>query len=137
MIRMFKTVFLFLCFVPFLCPQAYGSVEIYAKGHQYDSLQTYLTSKKLALFRAHQKGLSDETRHKLYVLSIENGITGVLQDFYQAWDQSRLQTVFRISPDQLQNAIQQAVTASKDPKLLISQPGKVRIMELTSSPTKN
>ena len=69
--------------------------------------------------------------HKLYVLSVENGVVGALQDFYQTWGQADLQTPQSISSGQLQEAIQQAVTTSKDPKLLISEPGKVRIMALT------
>ena len=73
------------------------------------------------------KDLSDAVLHKLYVLSVENGMVSALQDFYQALGQSN-----SISPEQVQEAIQQTVTTSKDPKLLISGAGKVRIMSLTT-----
>jgi len=72
------------------------------------------------------------TQHKLYVLSVENGVVDALQDFYQPQGQQGFPIGQEISSEQLQAAIQQAVTASKEPKLLISEPGKVRIMALTS-----
>jgi len=116
-------------------PQAQGAIEIYANGHKYSSPQEYLASKKPAkIVQSHQSGitakgdpyninLSNTTLHELYVLSIENGVVGALQDFYGTLASRS------ITPEQLQEAIQQAVTRSKDPKLLISEPGKVRIME--------
>ena len=160
-----RILFLVLC-VPVFGPQARGAaIEIYANGHKYDSLQTYLTSKepvkaivpssapvslnsqqedyirkeaqqlgikvdfsKVKTYQVNQKKIPDTVLHKLYVLSVENGVVNALQDFYEA----RGQSDFQISPEQLQGAIQQEVTMSKNPKLLISQPGKVRIMSLTA-----
>ena len=114
-----------------------GAIEIYANGHKFDSIQQYTSWKESSAqlkkdpsSKAHQVNLSDATRRKLYVLSIENGMAGILQNFYQTWGQSVLPLTHRISSDQLQGAIQQAVTASKDPKLLISGPGKMRIVDL-------
>ncbi len=154
-----RILFLVLCVFPVFGPQARGAVEIYANGHQYDSLQAYLASKKSAVaqspstpaslnsrqedyirkeaqqlgikvdfskvktLKVNQKKLSDTALHKLYVLSVENGVAGALQDFYST------PVGRRIFPEQLQGAIQQAVIRSKDPKLLISGPGKVRILE--------
>lgn len=113
-----------LCVFPVLVPQARGAVEIYANGHQYDSLQAYLASKKSVAAPSPPGKLSDTALHKLYVLSVENGVVGALKDFYST-------PVGRsITAAQLQEAIQQAVTRSKDPKLLISKPGKVRIMAI-------
>ncbi len=123
---MMRILFLVLCVFPVLAPQARGAVEIYANGHQYDSLQEYLASKKSAVAPSPPEKLSDIALHKLYVLSVENGVVGALQDFYST-------PVGRsITAEQLQEAIQQAVTKSKDPKLLISKPGKVRIMSLNA-----
>jgi hypothetical protein len=112
---------------------AYSAIEIYVNGHKYDSPQAYLASKRSAVVVGARhavpvhKDLSDAVLHKLYVLSVENGMVSALQDFYQALGQSN-----SISPEQLQEAIQQTVTTSKDPKLLISGAGKVRIMSLTT-----
>jgi hypothetical protein len=86
--------------------------------------------KKIKTLQIDHKNLSDTSLHKLYVLSVENGMVGALQEFYQTWGQSDLPINSIISSEQLQEAIQQAVATSKDPKLLISEPGKVRIMEL-------
>jgi hypothetical protein len=86
---------------------------------------------KIKTLQINHKNLSDGALHKLYVLSIENGMVGALQDFYQAWGQSNLRVNNIISSEQLQEAIQQAVATSNEPKLLISEPGKIRIMVLT------
>lgn len=147
---MLRILFLFLWLIPVvLGSPARGEIEIYANGHKYDSLQAYQVSKESAVAHSSQESqniLSDATRHKLYVLSIENGMAGILQDFYETLDQSGPQMVHTLipgtpvslsnTPEQLQEAIQQAVTASKDPKLLISQPGKMRIMDLTPDNSK-
>ena len=120
--------FLVLWIIPVLGSQAQGAIEIYANGHKYDSPQAYLASKKsVKTLQVNQKNLSDTALHKLYVLSVENGVVSALQDFYQTCGESDF-----ISPEQLQEAIQQAVTTSKDPKFLISGEGKVRIMALTA-----
>jgi len=63
-------------------------------------------------------------------------VVGALQDFYQNWGQSEVQVPRTISSEQLQVAIQQAVATSKEPKLLISEPGKVRIMAMSPDNTK-
>jgi len=131
---MMRILFLVLCVFSVLGPQARGAIEIYANGHKYDSLQAYLASKKSAAVPSSPKKSSGSTTlttgdtalHKLYVLSVEHGVAGALRDFYE----TRGQPDFRISPEQLPEAIAQAVTTSKDPKLLISRPGKVRIMGL-------
>jgi hypothetical protein len=128
-----RILFLLLWISPVLGSQAWA-IEIYADGHQYNSFQAYQASKKstkASTPQVNRSGLSDATLHRFYVLSIENGMVGALQDFYQNWGQSYLQMPRRISSDQLQKAIQEAVTTSKDPKLLISTPGKVRIMAMS------
>jgi hypothetical protein len=122
-----RILFLVLWVVFVFQTPAYPAIEIYANGHKYDSPQTYLASRKSAkILQGNQKDLSDATLHKLYVLSVENGVVGALRDFYQTRGQSDF-----ISPEQLQEAIQQAVTTSKDPKLLISGAGKVRVMSFS------
>ena len=134
---MLKILFLFLWIIPFGASPVHGAIEIYAHGHKFDSIQEYNSWKESSVHikkdsssKAHQVNLSDATRRKLYVLSIENGMAGILQNFYQSWGQSALPVTHRISSDQLQGAIQQAVMASTDPKMLISQPGKMRIVDL-------
>ena len=135
---MLRTLFLILWTIPFMASLAEGDIEIYANGHKYNSIQAYVAAKKLAASRPAPtpvplKGnMSDATLHKLYVLSVENGVVGALQDFYQNVGHSDFQITHQISSDQLQEAIQQAVTTSKDPKLLIAEPGKMRIMGLKS-----
>jgi hypothetical protein len=142
-ILMKRILFFVLWAIPLLQPQAQGAIEIYANGHKYDSLQLYQASKKsIAMpspvdfskdktFQVNQKNLSETALHKFYVLSVESGVIGALKDFYQTWGHSDLQMTPRISSVQLQKAIQQAVTTSKDPKLLISDQGKVRIMAIS------
>lgn len=88
---------------------------------------------KVKTFQVDHQNISDTTRHKLYILSVENGVVGALQDFYQTWGQSDIQIPRKITSEQLQEAIQQAVLRSKYPKLLISEPGKMRIMALTAN----
>jgi hypothetical protein len=125
---MLRILFLLLWTIPLLGLQARGDIEIYAHGHKYDSLQAYQASEEHP--SKNHDNLSDATLHKLYTLSIENGMAGILQNFYQSWGLSGIQVPSRVSSDNLQEAIQQVVTASKDPKLLISEPGKMRIMGL-------
>lgn len=87
---------------------------------------------KIKTYQIDHHNISNSTRHQLYVLGVENGMVGALQDFYQTWGQSDIPITRRISSEQLQEAISQAVTSSKYPKLLISEPGKMRIMALTA-----
>jgi hypothetical protein len=87
---------------------------------------------KVKTFQVNQRGVSDATMHQLYVLGVEHGMVEALHDFYQSWGESNFQMPKRISSEQLQEAIQQAVTTSKDPKLLISEPGKMRIMAMSN-----
>lgn len=87
---------------------------------------------KVKTFQVNHKDLSGKSLHKLYVLSVENGLVGALQGFYSSWGQTDLQIPRLVSSGHLQEAIQDAVTTSKDPKLLISEPGKMRIMALTT-----
>ena len=91
---------------------------------------------KIKTFQVNQESLNDTTRHQLYVLSVENGVVSALQDFYHNRGQYDIQMPHRISSAQLQGAIQQAVTRSKDPKLLISEPGKIRIMAISPDHSK-
>ena len=124
----------FLLLIPNLQSQAQGAIEIYANGHKYDSIQAYQLSEKPTIKSSHSKykGLSDSTLQQLYALSVENGVTGVLQDFYQGWERIETPVVRILSSQQLQKAIQLAVTSSQDPKLLITGRGKMRIMGLTN-----
>ena len=85
---------------------------------------------KIKTFQINQNRLSNAALHKLYVLSVEHGMVSALQDFYQAWGQPAVRITRSINAEQLQEAIQEQVTVSRSPKLLISEPGKVRIMAL-------
>lgn len=146
---MIRTLFLVLCLILGFWPQARGtSIEIYAHGHKYDSLQAYLVSKKAAavssrpqkysgsteftLSKAEGLTTGERTLHQLYVLGVENGMVGALRDFYETRGPSAFQMTQRIYPEQLPEVIAQAVAASENPKFLISRPGKVRIMALTA-----
>jgi hypothetical protein len=150
-----RTLFFILSIMFALQYQAYGDIEIYADGHKYDSMEAYQESKsapvvkssadsgQAKMLKVAKKGISDLTRHKLYVMSIENGIVGVFQDFYHTWVVSGHQMAItfkpktpvsrRISLAQLQDAIAKAVTSTKGPKLLITGPGKLRIMALSAA----
>ena len=88
--------------------------------------------KKVKTIQIGPKNLSNSTQHKLYVLSIENGVISALKDFYETQGLPNLGHSRPISSEQLQDAINQAVARSKEPKLLISTPGKVRIMSMSS-----
>ena len=124
---MMKVLFLILYFSLVLKVHAQTPVEIYAKGNKYGSLQAYEASKGHPA--AGQSLPSESARHQLYVLSVEQGVVNALKGFYQTFLPSI--PLGRInSPDEIQEAIRKAVTASNAPKLLISQPGKVRIMTL-------
>jgi hypothetical protein len=127
---MMRILFFVLWAIPVWGPKAQGAIEIYANGHKYASPQEYLASKTLAAVPS-PKELSDTTRHQLYVLSVENGVVDALQDFYENQGQSGFQVARRITSAQLQQAIEQTVTGSKDPKLLISNPGKMRIVAIS------
>ena len=96
-----------------------------------DRLGIKVDFNKVKTFQIGRSVLSGQSMHKFYVLSVENGVVGALQDFYQTWGQTNLQLNSIISSEELQEAIQEAVASSKDPKFLISEPGKVRIMALT------
>ena len=131
-----RILFLVLWIIPVLSSSSQGAIEIFADGHKYDSLQAYQASEKSSTVQtsaasAELTDLSNITRHQLYVLSVENGVVGALQDFYQSQGVLDFQLSHRISSEQLQEVIQQTVTKSTDPKLLISEPGKLRIMSLS------
>ncbi len=85
---------------------------------------------KIKTFQVKQMKLADTVLHKLCILSVENGVVDALQDFYGSRGRSDFHRM--ITSSQLQEAIEQAVRTSKEPKLLISGPGKVRIMALTA-----
>lgn len=135
-----RILFLVLWIILVFASRAHAGIEIYANGQKYDSLKAYKLFEKLGVvhipvgrsipksYQVGQKNLSDASWHQLYVLSVENGMAGVLRDFYQTWGQSQ-----SIASEQLQEAIQQVVTSSKSPKLLISGPGKLRIMALSAA----
>ena len=88
--------------------------------------------RNIKTFQVNQKKLSDSSLHKLYVQGVENGMVDALEDFYQSLGQPDIRMSRKISSEQLQEVIQQAVITSQYPKLLISEPGKVRIMALTT-----
>ncbi|MBF0504660.1 MAG: hypothetical protein HQL14_06105 [Candidatus Omnitrophica bacterium] len=87
--------------------------------------------------------LSEPTGNEMYVLSVEKGVVGALKDFYKTLGASPdyhlgstlLESTY-ITPDQMEEAIKQAVTLSAAPKFLISQPGKVRILTLSADDTQ-
>lgn len=87
---------------------------------------------KVKTFQIGHQNLFDGVQHRLYVLGIENGMASALQDFYAARGGLQFHATRQILPDQLQEAIQEAVTASRSPKLLISEPGKMRIMAIST-----
>ncbi len=93
--------------------------------------------RKVKTFQINSNHLSDMALHRFYVLSVEHGVAGALQDFYKTRELSVFPMGRRISSDQLQDVIAQAVAASKYPKLLISQEGKVRIMDMTPQVSSN
>jgi len=130
---MFFLLWLFLLF----SPKAFAVVEIYANGQKYDSFEDYVASKKThPLVQINELGITESTSHKMYVLGIENGVNEALKNFYQHWGQMDFQFAGPISKSQLQNAIKEEVTKSQNPKLLISEPGKLRIMSLTDKDVK-
>ena len=135
---MMRILFLVLCSMTAVQFTAQAEIEIYADGHKYSSLQAYKTSEKsdrvdLSKIKTDQlksMSLAEMAQHKLYVLSVEKTVVGALQGFYQNWGSPDIKEAREISSGQLKDVIQEAVTSSKDPKLLISGAGKVRIMRL-------
>ena len=160
-----RTLFLLLSLLPAV--QAWGGIEIYVKGHKYDSMEAYQASKRpvvaavttavpvplnnqqedyirqeaqrmgfkvdLSKIKTFQVGKQDpKALHQLYVMSVERGMAYALTDFYQSRGQFDFHIPRQIASSQLQGAIQQAVTNSPSPKLLIAEPGKIRIMALTA-----
>jgi len=87
---------------------------------------------KIKTIQIKPKSQSELAQHRLFVLGIENSVVGALQEFYQNWGQSDIRMPKEVSVDQLQQIIEQAVSSSKEPKLLISEPGKVRIMSISA-----
>ena len=129
---MMKALFLILFLFLGLDAPAQTPVEIYANGHKYDSLQAYEASKSKTL-NVTSNPLSEATMHKLYILSVEKGMVAALQNFYRTfWVGSDFTLGERIAPDQMQEAIKKAVTASGSTKLLIAGSGKVRIMTINT-----
>ncbi len=103
---------------------------------QAQKLGIHVDFSKVKTYQVNQESMSNTTLHRLYVLSVENGIVGALRDFYQDHGQSIFYGGHKVSSQQLQEAIQQAVTTSRGPKLFISQPGKVRIMAMSTDNSK-
>lgn len=105
------------------------SVEIYVRGHKYDSLESYKASKQRFDFADHQ--WNSWHIHTLYLSGVENGLTRALYDFYKPLGVSLLplasSTIFK---SQMQRVIQQAITLSADPKLLIVDGNRLRIMTI-------
>lgn len=107
------------------------AIEIDVNGHHYASLQAYLASKGAVKTKAmNRKEPSGQDLHQLYVLGIEYGVIDALRDFYKTKGKPDFQEARRISPRELQEALQQEVTQTKEAKLLISSPGKLRILGL-------
>ena len=130
---MLRILFLVLWVIPVFNPPAWGAIEIYAHGHKYDSWGAYAASKELAAVpsvKVNQSPLVGADLHQFYVRSVEHGFAGALMDFYQTYGHVDILKPRSISSDQLQDAIKRAVTSSQDPRLLITGPGKVRIMSL-------
>ncbi len=128
---MLRTLFLFSWIIFALGAEAYGGIEIYVNGHKFTSIQAYAQweRSRTKTILVNPKIPIDQVQHKLYVLSIESGIARALKEFYQPHDFSMFRRL-EIYPQQLQRAIQQAVTASTTPKLLIVESGKIRILDL-------
>ena len=132
---MLRILFFSLCFFQVVLVGAQTNIEIFADGHRYDSFKDYQDSKKhleVLSKQAKTATMSPATQHRLYVMSVEKGVVGALEDFYEQRSSPAIQLAHRVTLDQMQEAIQEAVTSSKGPKLLISQPGKIRIMALTT-----
>ena len=131
-ILMKRILFLALGIIPFLGSLAQANIEIYVNGHKYDSLQAYEASKSKTL-NVTSNPLSEATMHKLYILSVEKGMVTAFENFYRTfWAGSDFTLGERIAPDQMQEAIKKAVTASGSTKLLIAGSGKVRIMTINT-----
>ncbi len=123
-----RTLFLALWAIMLACPSA-QSIEIFVKGRKYQSLEAYQASQKPPQSKTDQvkpQEITDAVQHKLYVLSVENGLVNALEAFYQGHGHAKVP----LSDLQLQEAIKQAVTQSPGSKILIAGPGKVRVMSL-------
>ncbi|MDE1921127.1 MAG: hypothetical protein KGJ09_06845 [Candidatus Omnitrophica bacterium] len=151
-----KRTLFFTLSVFFACQSACGAVEIYAAGRRYISFEAYQEAQNAAQASAAAVALDrrqksddrqendirrqagklgikmDLSAHRLYVLGAENGMNKALQDFNQKPGETGPRAFRAISSEELQEAIQRAVTVSKTPKLIIAQPGKLRIMDLST-----
>ena len=134
-------------------------VEIYSGGNKYDSVESYQFSKEsqkepqklkgheakldstqedYIRAKASELGVSvDVTKiktmeipSKLHKVSVEKGVMGALAPFHQTWDNPMPQLARRLDVNLLEEVIKNAMTVSENPKLLISESGKVRIMAL-------
>jgi tRNA A37 N6-isopentenylltransferase MiaA len=117
-----RILLLSFCVLVSTAAAARADIEIYANGQRYASLQAYI--------EAREAGELDPKIHKLFVLGVENGVIEALQDFYQSRTQEDLPQIRTIPLSRLQQYLKQTISMSKDPKLVIAQPGKVRILTL-------
>ena len=123
-----RILFLVLSFILGAPGLSRAAIEIDANGHHYDSLQAYLASEKTTSVVAIAP--ADGGAHRLYSFSVEDGVKDALTDFKQHQKRSDLKITPQITSAQLQAVLEAAMSNSKGPKLLISQPGKMRILSL-------
>jgi hypothetical protein len=163
-IVMMRIMFLALTIFSFLGSPV-RALEIYVNGHRYGSVQEYQALKKsmvpsvplsrqdenFIVIQGEKMGIrvdlrkvktiqvnskqTDVALHELYILSVETGVVNALQGFYRNMGPSDFRAAPKVLADQLQQVIKQAVTTSKNPKLLISRHGKMRIMSLAPDNT--
>ena len=116
--------------------QSYASIEIDADGQRYDSLKDYLTAQQSSSKHPYVSTVVISQKrdsapvHELRSLSAEYGVAGALKDFHQHQRPFDLHLSTSVSAEQLRNILENEISTSKEPKLLISAPGKVRIMSL-------
>ncbi len=74
-------------------------------------------------------GVSPQTQDKLKLVALDDDVDGAIADFKQNWNNPQAQPL--ASSEQLEDKIREAIGDQKDPVLLISDHGKMRIMALT------
>lgn len=112
-----------------------GALEIYVDGKKYDSFASYKASernKAQVMPKLSAKPLSEETRHRLYLLGIETGVIGAMRSFDHPNGSGGYMINGVLVPQELESVLAQTVGSSEIPKLLIIEPGKLRIMALTA-----
>ncbi len=131
-------------------------VEIFVAGERYETLEAYKAAvfqKKRDALKQQQElagdakalgvdidpkkiktitikpAISAQTATKLQLASADNGLQKLLVDFKQNSKKPNLQKF--VSPQELEDKIRETVSSTKNPVLLISEQGKMRIMTLT------